>query len=280
MRIHRTEHTRWGGEEDINPSTHNFDAVIFDMDGVITRTTDVHAAAWQELFDAYLRMRATRDEKPFHPFDRKLDYLTYVDGKPRYEGVKSFLVSRGIKLPHGDPTDDLDKETICGLGNRKDKLFEQHLHHNGVAVFESTVALIGALKSRGIKIGMVTSSKHGREILDAADIASLFDARIDGVIAESLALKGKPDPDIFIKCAELLQVENARSVVVEDSAAGVEAGRQGGFGFVIGVDRGSNRKALEQSGADIVVADVSELDIEDIDTWFEGKIPTPGSPKA
>ena len=257
----------------------NFEAVIFDMDGVVTRTAGVHAAAWQELFNAYLRMRATRDEEPFKPFNAKSDYLTYVDGKPRYAGVQSFLASRRITLPYGDPTDDRDKETICGLGNRKDRLFEQRLHRYGVAVFESTIALIKVLRAHDIKTGIVSSSKHGQEILETAGIASLFDARVDGMVAESLGLKGKPDPDIFIKCTELLKVDKVYSVVVEDAVAGVEAGRKGGFGFVIGVDRGASRQALEQSGADIVVADLAEVGIEDIDTWFQSKIPTSRSPK-
>lgn len=253
-------------------STLGFASVIFDMDGVVTRTAKVHAAAWKELFDDFLQRRAERHDEDFSPFDVGHDYLAYVDGKPRYEGVRSFLGSRGIELPSGEPADGPDKDTVCGLGNRKDRLFEQRLHSDGVTVFESTISLIKALRAEGVKIGMVTSSKHSGEILAIAGTTSLFDARIDGGVAECLGLEGKPNPDIFSKCAQMLQVENAASVVVEDAVSGVEAGRKGGFGLVIGIDRGGNREALEKAGADAVVSDLAEVSLEDIDALFSAKM--------
>lgn len=238
------------------------------MDGVVTNTAKVHATAWKELFDAYLRRREQRDGEPFEPFDQQADYLSYVDGKPRYEGVRSFLASRGIELPHGNPTDDPEQETICGLGNSKDKLFERLLHRHGPDVFASTMAFIDSLRSHGIKVAIVSSSKHCQEILQMARIESLFEARVDGVVAASLGLKGKPDPDIFIKAAEMLQVDNTRSIVVEDAVSGVQAGRDGSFGMVIGIDRGNNREALAANGADVVIADLAAIDVNEIDAWF------------
>lgn len=253
------------------PRQRHFSAVIFDMDGVVTNTAKLHAVAWKELFDAYLRKRKQRDSRPFVEFDEQADYLSFVDGKPRYEGVRSFLESRGIQLPYGSPSDGPDDETICGLGNTKDAIFERLLHKEGPEVFDSTIDLIRSLRSQGIKVAIVSSSKHCRDVLQMAGIDGLFEARIDGVVSESLGLKGKPDPDIFSKAAEMLGVDNRESVVVEDAISGVQAGRNGDFGLVLGVDRGNNREALEANGADIVVSDLTEISPAEIDDWLGGK---------
>lgn len=245
-----------------------FDAAIFDMDGVVTRTTDLHAAAWKELFDDYLRERERRGEPAMPPFDIKADYLAYVDGKPRAEGARSFLTSRGITLAYGDASDPPDRETICGLGNRKDALFERRLRVEGAGSYASTVALIEELRSSGIRTALVTSSRHGREVLGSAGVMPLFEVILDGADAITLGLEGKPAPDIFREAAERLGTEPRRSIVFEDATAGVQAGRAGGFGLVIGIDRGDNRRALLTSGADLVVSDLSELSLEVLEARF------------
>ncbi|HSE04212.1 MAG TPA: beta-phosphoglucomutase family hydrolase, partial [Methylomirabilota bacterium] len=251
--------------ETTGPAALGFDAVLFDLDGVVTRTAELHAAAWAELFDAFLRRRAGQGGEPFRPFDRVKDYLAYVDGKPRYEGVRSFLAARRIALPEGDPTDGAKAETVHGLGGRKDALFVERLRRDGVDVFASTVDLIRALRGRGVKTAVVTSSRNGREVLRAAGIEELFDARIDGLDAQALGLTGKPHPDPFLKAAELLGVAPGRAVVIEDAVSGVEAGCRGGFGLVVGLDRGGNRDALAAHGADVVVADLAELGPAELD---------------
>jgi beta-phosphoglucomutase family hydrolase len=251
-----------------SPAVH-FEAAIFDMDGVVTRTADLHSAAWKELFDAYLKERQTRGDSGFRPFDIKTDYLAHVDGKPRYEGVRSFLASRGITLPEGQPGDGPDQETIYGLGKRKDELFERKLRASGAAVYSASVALIKELRSGGVKIGLVTSSQHGREVVASAGLTELFDVVIDGVDAAKLGLKGKPDPDIFVTAVERLDCQARNSIVVEDSVAGVQAGRLGGFGLVVGVDRGGNRHALVEAGADLVVSDLDELSVQVLDARFQ-----------
>ena len=242
----------------------SFDAVLFDLDGVVTRTADLHASAWKELFDDFLRQRAAEGGEPFRPFDATTDYLTYVDGKPRYEGVRSFLAARGIVLLEGDPGDGSDAVTVHGLGRRKDALFMDRLRGDGVEVFASTVELIRALRGQGVKTAVVTSSRNGRELLRAAAIEDLFDVRLDGLDAAALGLEGKPAPDPFLKAAELLGVAPGRALVIEDAVSGVEAGRRGGFALVVGVDRGGNREALAAHGADLVVADLGELAITDL----------------
>jgi alpha,alpha-trehalase len=249
-------------------SQHNFDAVIFDLDGVVTDTAKVHASAWKELFDTFLRLRESRAREPFSPFDKESDYLTYIDGKPRYEGVRSFLESRGIVIPYGKPSDRSDQETICGLGNKKNKLFNEILQRDGVEVFLSTVELIREIKSQEVKVAIVSSSKNCQAVLKIAGIEDLFDARVDGVVSASLGLKGKPNPDIFTKSAEILSTDIKRSVVVEDSIAGVEAGKTGEFGMVIGVDRRNHYSTLKETGADLVVKDLVEITVKKIDAWF------------
>jgi beta-phosphoglucomutase family hydrolase len=247
------------------PATSSIAAAIFDMDGVVTHTAELHAAAWKAVFDTVLREYSARTGAPFHPFDIRADYLTYVDGRPRTEGLRSFLGARGIEVPEGDSNDSPELTTLRGLAKRKDSLFEQALRREGAQVYPSTIALIHALRDRGIRTGIVTSSRHGREVLQRAAIESLFDGRIDGIDREALNLRGKPDPDAFLECTRRLGVPAARSVLIEDATAGVEAGRRGSFGLVVGVDRGDNRKALVAHCADVVVADLAELGVEDLE---------------
>jgi beta-phosphoglucomutase family hydrolase len=245
------------------PRAAQLEAVIFDMDGVVTRTARLHARAWKQLFDEYLDRRRARGES-HEPFDEVKEYLAWVDGKPRYEGVRSFLEARRIDVPFGSRNDGPDEETACGLGNRKDRYFEQMLHEEGAEVFDSTVERIRELRARGVKVGLVTSSKHGREIVKLAKLAELFDVIVDGNTAQERSLKGKPNPDIFIEAARGVGVTADRAAVVEDAVSGVEAGARGRFASVIGVNRGSNREALEGGGADIVVDDLGELSVDEL----------------
>ncbi len=238
-----------------------FDAVIFDLDGVITRTAKTHAATWKTVFDAFLHERAARLGEPFRAFDLDTDYRRYVDGKPRYDGVQSFLAARGIELPYGHPDDPPERDTVCGLGNRKNTAFLQRVRDEGVEVYDSTVALIQDLRTNGFKTAVVSSSKSTGEILDAVRLRELFDAQVDGIDLQRLGLKGKPSPDPFLEAASRLRVVPKRAVVVEDAIAGVEAGRRGGFGCVIGVDRAGDQAALERAGATMVVADLAEVDV-------------------
>ncbi len=235
------------------------DAVLFDLDGVLTATARIHARCWKRMFDEYLRERSARTGEPFEPFDTERDYLPYVDGKPRYEGVQSFLASRGIELPWGDPADPPRTDTVCGLGNRKNALFNEVLREELPEVFERAVQYVRHLRESGIKTAVVTASKNATTVLRAAGIEQLFDVQIDGVVAADLGLAGKPQPDTFVEAARLLGVEPSRAAVVEDAISGVQAGRAGGFGLVIGVDRTGNAEALKANGADIVVADAGDL---------------------
>ena len=240
------------------------EAVILDMDGVVTDTAGVHARAWKRLFDEFLEARSATTGAPFEPFDPVRDYLDYVNGKPRYEGVRSFLSSRGIELPEGGPEDGPEVATVIGLGNRKDAYFAERLHADGVEIFEGTVERVREVRSLGASTALVTSSKHGREVIALAGLEDLFDVRLDGNDIETLGLKGKPNADLFLKAASLLDVPPARAAVVEDALSGVQAGFAGGFGLVIGVNRGANREALERGGADVVVDDLAELSAEEI----------------
>ncbi|MGQ4807585.1 hypothetical protein NKDENANG_00939 [Candidatus Entotheonellaceae bacterium PAL068K] len=236
-----------------------FDAVLFDLDGVLTETATVHAAAWKKMFDAFLQQRAVATNTPFQPFDINPDYQRYVDGKPRYEGVRSFLESRGIDLPHGDPDEPPNHDTICGLGNRKNVLVNEVLATEGAEAYDGSVAWVRHLRRQGIKTAVVSSSQNCKAILQAAGIAALFEVRIDGDVAARLHLAGKPAPDTFLKAAARLGVDPKRAVVVEDALAGVQAGRTGGFGLVIGVNRQADAEALRQWGADVVVNDLGDL---------------------
>jgi beta-phosphoglucomutase family hydrolase len=234
-------------------------ACLFDLDGVLTQTARVHDAAWKEMFDAYLRDRAARTGEPFVPFDPAGDYTAYVDGKPRYDGVRSFLASRGITLPEGGPDDPPSAETIHGLGNRKNELVLAMLKRDGVATYEGSVRYVRAVRDAGLHRAVVSASANCRDVLEAAGIDDLFEVRIDGIVAERKHLRGKPAPDTFLAAAEELGVEASHAAVFEDALAGVEAGRAGQFGFVVGVDRAGQREALEEHGADIVVSDLAEL---------------------
>lgn len=244
----------------INPiSPDRFDAVLFDLDGVLTATAKVHAACWKNLFDDFLEERAAATGEPLEPFDIAEDYRLYVDGKLRYEGVRSFLGSRGIDLPEGTPDEPPGNRTVCGLGNRKDAMVHEVLETEGVDVYEGSVRLVEQVRSRGILTAVVSASKNCKIVLEAARISHLFDQVVDGEVAERLGLPGKPRPDTFLAAAERLGVVCERAVVVEDAISGVQAGRAGGFGLVIGVDRKNNPESLRQGGADIVVRDLSEL---------------------
>ena len=237
-----------------------YDAVLFDLDGVVTRTADTHASAWKKLFDEYLKKKNGADG--YVPFDLKDDYVKYVDGRPRYKGVKAFIESRSIDIPHGSVHDAPDKETICGLGNRKNQFFSDLLKKEGVKVYESTIDLIKLLRKNGFKTAIVSSSKNCRQILKAADIEILFDTRVDGVVSENLGFIGKPEPDIFLEVAKILDADVKRCVVVEDALSGVEAGKKGGFGMVIGVNRtnqADQAQKLKQKGAHLVVNDLCEI---------------------
>ena len=251
--------------------TLSFQAIIFDLDGVITNTAKVHALAWKSLFDSYLRERSLKFHEPFKPFDLDNDYLSFVDGKSRYDGVASFLHSRNIDLPFGSSNDNSDQQTICGLGNRKDNIFNNVLKEKGVEIFDSTVQLILQLKSLGIRIAVASSSKNCRLVLEIADLQKLFEFRVDGLVAAQDGLKGKPAPDIFLKCTELLKVLPENSIVVEDAISGVQAGRNGHFGLVIGLDRVGLGNALNENGADIVLQDLSQASINNINRWFKSK---------
>jgi len=234
-------------------------ACLFDMDGVLTKTAVVHARAWKEMFDGYLREHAARAGEPFRPFDEHDDYDRYVDGKPRRAGVRSFLESRGISLPEGDADDPADAETVAGLGNRKNELVQRLIREDGVEAYDGSTRYVRAAVDLGLRRAVVSSSANTRDVLAAAGIAGLFEAVVDGNLAEREHLRGKPDPDTFLAGARLLGVEAAAAVVFEDSLAGVAAGRAGRFGCVVGVDRVGQADALRDSGADLVVSDLADL---------------------
>ncbi|PLX83377.1 MAG: hypothetical protein C0617_11595 [Desulfuromonas sp.] len=235
------------------------DAVLFDMDGVLTGTAKIHAACWKKMFDEFLLRRATEGNESFQPFDIDLDYKEFVDGKLRYDGVRSFLASRGIELPEGEPESAPGGETVCGLGNLKDEMVQEAIEAEGVEVFEGSVALVRKIRAVGIKTAVVSASKNCQAVLKSAGIEDLFDRRVDGVVAAGLNLPGKPAPDTFLEAAEQLGVPPSRAVVVEDAISGVQAGRSGGFGLVIGVARHGNADSLRENGADVVVSDLSEM---------------------
>ncbi|MFW9906735.1 MAG: beta-phosphoglucomutase family hydrolase, partial [Candidatus Thorarchaeota archaeon] len=246
----------------------SFNAVIFDLDGVITQTATLHSLAWKKMFDEYLCIRKKRKGEDYEEFTHEKDYLNYVDGKPRYEGVKSFLESRGIQIPYGDPSNLPNEETICGLGNRKNNLFNELISQGKVDVYTSTIDLINELKQKNIKLGVASSSKNCKAILIAAGLLDLFDTMVDGVISSERGLKGKPEPDIFLTACNNLGVQYDKAVVVEDAVSGVKAGENGHFGLVIGVARENNEIELKSNGADIVVNDLEEITIDTIEYWF------------
>ncbi|MGV9914873.1 beta-phosphoglucomutase family hydrolase [Streptomyces tendae] len=230
-------------------------ACLFDLDGVVTRTAVVHAAAWKETFDAFLR---ERDGAGFRPFTDS-DYDQYVDGRPRADGVRSFLASRGVELPEGSPDDPPDAQTVNGVGNRKNELLLEKIRTDGVEPYEGTLRYIDAVRGAGLATAIVSSSANTRDVLRSIDAERLFDVRIDGVVARERKLPGKPHPDTFLAAARDLGVEPSRAAVFEDALAGMDAGRSGHFGYVVGVDRVGQTDALYAHGADRVVKDLAEL---------------------
>src|SRR5690348_14063172 len=234
-------------------------ACLFDLDGVLTDTASVHAAAWKQMFDDYLRARAERDGTPFRPFDVKADYGPYVDGRPRLDGTRGFLESRDIHLPEGSPDDPAGTETLWGLSSRKNALVQEKIRTVGVDVYPGSVRYLHAVKDAGLKTAVVSSSANAELVLQVAGLAGLIDHRVDGVVAKQRKLPGKPAPDTFLAAAADLSVPKEQAVVFEDALAGVESGRAGGFGFVVGVDRLGQADALREHGADVVVADLAEL---------------------
>jgi beta-phosphoglucomutase family hydrolase len=233
-------------------------AVIFDMDGVITESVAVHRKAWRETFDSFLDEIGSDAPR----FDEVTDYLTHVDGKPRYDGVRDFLASRGIELPEGTPDDPAEEMTVSGVGNRKNERFLEALAHGGVESYRSTLDLIDQLHAAGVGVALITSSRNAAAVLGSAGVdMAIFDAIVDGNECIRLGLPGKPDPAIFLDAASRLEVSADFAVVVEDAVSGVEAGRAGGFGGVIGVDRGNNRAGLMTAGADAVVGDLGEVSL-------------------
>jgi beta-phosphoglucomutase family hydrolase len=234
-------------------------ACLFDLDGVLTDTASVHAAAWKQMFDEYLRTRADRDGTEFRPFDVKSDYGPYVDGKPRLAGTDSFLRSRGIELPAGGPGDAPDAETIFALSTRKNDLVQEKIVTVGVDVYPGSVRYLHAVKEAGLTTAVVSSSANAEQVLRVAGLSDLIDHRVDGVTAKERGLPGKPAPDTFLAAAADLGVGKDEAVVFEDALAGVASGKAGGFGFVVGVDRLGHADALREHGADVVVADLAEL---------------------
>ncbi len=236
-----------------------YDAVLLDLDGVITDTASLHAACWKQMFDEYLRMRAKQRREAFRPFDIATDYRLYVDGKPRFDGVRDFLASRDIQLPEGSPDDPPQAETVCGLGNRKNDLVNKVIEDVGVRPYEGSIKFIHQLRHIGFKIAVVTSSRNCQAVLRAAKLAAFFDVRVDGNTIDTQHLAGKPAPDTFLMAARLLGVEPSRAIVVEDAISGVEAGSKGKFALVIGVARKGNADELRRHGAHLVVGDLGEL---------------------
>jgi trehalose 6-phosphate phosphatase len=236
-------------------------AFVFDLDGVLTDTEKLHVAAWKRMFDEFLRKRA-KDDGSFRQFQRS-DYLKYVDGKPRYDGARDFLESRHVSIPYGSEQDPSDKETVCGLANRKNDYYRELLDEEGAEVFKTSVAFIKAIRARGLKTAIISSSKNCAKILRVTGTESLFDARVDGVDLESLGIPGKPDPAMFLEAARRIKVKPREAAVVEDALAGVEAGAHGRFGLVVGVARSRNARGLKKHGARVVVTDLKELKLAD-----------------
>ncbi|GAA4569197.1 beta-phosphoglucomutase family hydrolase [Micromonospora coerulea] len=234
-------------------------ACLFDLDGVLTQTAKVHNAAWTETFDAFLRKRAAATGEPFRPFDPGPDYNRYVDGKPRADGVRSFLASRGITLPEGTPEDPPEADTVNGVGNRKNVVLLKRIHTDGVEVYPGSVAYLEAAAAAGLRRAVVSASANCRDVVAAAGLDPLLEARVDGLVARERGLRGKPYPDTFLAGAELLGVAPEHAAVFEDAQAGVAAGKAGGFGYVIGVDRVGQADELRAHGADLVVTDLAEL---------------------
>jgi alpha,alpha-trehalase len=234
-------------------------AVLFDLDGVLTDTASIHSRAWKATFDDFLRLRAATHRSEFVPFDIDKDYRQHVDGRPRFEGVDQFLKSRRIELPWGRHDDPAGEATVCAVGNRKNDLVGTILKEQGVDVYPGSLALLKHLAAKGMPMAVVTSSANAGAVLAAGGIADMFSVRVDGNVAARLGLRGKPNPDPFLEAARQLEVDPADAVVIEDAISGIQAGRAGGFGMVIGIDRHRDAEALRKAGADVVVADLGEL---------------------
>jgi beta-phosphoglucomutase family hydrolase len=254
---------------------HKLDAVIFDLDGVVTNTAAVHARAWKRLFDDYLRKRADQAGEAFKPFEIGSDYPRYVDGKRREDGVRSFLASRDIELPDGEPDDPPTAETVRGLGKLKDGYFLKDLEANGVETYPSTVALIERLKANDVLVALVSASRNVKSVLAGAGLSDLFEVKVDGLVADEMKLPGKPQPDTFLEAAKRLHVEASQAAIVEDALSGVEAGRSGNFGLVIGVNRTGQAEALQEHGADVVVDDLGDLPKEVLNRFLQQMPPKP-----
>jgi trehalose 6-phosphate phosphatase len=250
-------------QTDFGLSKETCDGVIFDLDGVITQTARVHAKAWKALFDNYLKNRAARKNQEYIPFDEDKEYRTLVDGKPRHDGIESFLKSRGIDLPRGNPSDDQEKETIYGLGNKKNKIFQDYLQKHKPTVYEDTLSLMYEIKRQGWKTAVISASKNCIPVLEAVGISDWFDTVVDGVLSQELGIKGKPAPDIFFEAARRMEVTVQRTAVFEDATAGVSAAKKGGFYRVIGVNRADNEAILKKAGADVVFSDLCDIRIND-----------------
>ncbi len=244
------------------------EGAIFDLDGVITGTARTHFTAWKETFEQYISSRDDLSDESRRPFTHDDDYVPFVDGKPRYDGVRSFLESRGIQLPEGSDADGLDAGTVKGIGNAKNDSFRRIVERDGVDIYESTVKLVEELRDRGVQVGVASSSKNARFILETTGLLDLFGTVVDGVTSVELGLAGKPAPDIFLTAAERLSVHPERSLMVEDAFSGVEAGVNGNFGLIIGVARGGNHEGLRQRGAHVVVSDLAEYSIIEIEEYF------------
>jgi len=258
-----TQESAHGAGTPVHLPADRMEAAVFDMDGVVTDTAGVHDRAWASVFDGFLHARSDRSGVAFRPFSHD-DYLEYVDGKPRYDGAASFLSSRDLQLPTGLPSDPPGYGSVCALGNLKDREFERLLDRDGVLLFASTTTLLRELRARGIRLAVISSSRHLGAVLGAAGAGDLFDVSVDGLDAERLGLPGKPDPAIFLEAARRLGVTPDRTVVVEDALAGVEAGHRGGFLMVVGIDRSHRHeraRQLRDHGADAVVGDLAAVDV-------------------
>lgn len=247
-------------------SREEIDAAIFNLDGVVTQIAKLQASAWKRLFDTYLRERSSQQGEDYRHFDITHDYRRYIDGRPRYQAIKHFLLARHIDLPRGEPDDPPECDTICGLGNRKNLIFDQIVEEKGITVYGCTIALIRHLRKAGIKTAVVSASKHCDLVLERAEITDLFDSRIDGMEAERLDLDSKPDPDIFLETVRRMGVAPARTVVFEDTVVGITAGKRGRFARVIGVDHGGWDRKMQQHGADLVVRELCRVDVEGADS--------------
>ncbi len=249
----------------------NFGAVIFDLDGVVTKTASVHSRAWKNMFDEYLRHREQTHGEEFREFTHLGDYLPFVDGRPRHQGIAAFLKSRKISIPFGVPEDSAQRKTVCGLGRRKNELFNRLVETGGVELYDSTLKLIEEFRAHGVRVGLATSSQNGDSVLKKAGILHRFETRVDGIVSAQMGLRGKPEPDIFVTACRNLGATPGDSIVIEDAVSGVQAGAKGDFALVIGIARESNASELKANGADMVVEDLAETSVEKINQCVAAK---------